>query len=464
MEKSMADNRKAAVQFARDHADQNLKSLNELLKIPSVSTDPDHEKDVATAAEWLAAKLKSLNFKKVQIFPTHRHPVVFGEFFVSPNLPTVLVYGHYDVQPAEPLELWQSPPFEPTIRGENLYARGASDMKGQVVATLNAVAAMLNTGQSPVNLKFIFEGEEEIGSPSLPAFIREHKELLSCTVALNPDAGMVGADLPTIVYSLRGIAYFELRVYGPAHDLHSGLFGGVVHNPAIVLSDLIAGMHDAHGRISLPGFYDRVRSLSDDEKDSLRRLPMDEQHYLGLSGAPQLWGEEGFSTVERIGARPTLDVNGLYSGFTGVGQKTVIPAWAMAKVSMRLVPDQLPGEVESQLRQYLAEHAPSTVKWEMIPFAANEACVVDVNHPAVKALYRSLETVWGTQPVYKREGGSIPVVTEMREILGVESVLTGFGLPDDNLHAPNEKLHLPTWYRGIEALIHFFYNLTGEKV
>ncbi len=460
----MPDPRAAALQYARTHAEQNLASLVEFLRIPSVSTDPDYAKDMVTAAEWLVERLKSLKFTNIKIFPTARHPVVYGEYLVSPSLPTVLVYGHYDVQPAEPLNLWQTPPFEPTKRGENLFARGASDMKGQVVATLSAVTALLNAGQPPVNLKYILEGEEEIGSPSLPKFIQDHKDLLSCSFALNPDAGMVGAEFPTIVYALRGIAYFELRVTGPAHDLHSGIYGGVVQNPAIVLSDLVSGMHDSQGRVTLPGFYDRVLTLSEEEKESLLRLPMNDETYMHLTGAPELWGESGFSTVERIGARPTLDVNGLYSGFTGEGSKTVIPSWAMAKISMRLVPDQLPAEVEAQLRQYLAEHAPKTVKWQLITFNSGEACVIDVNHPGVKALYRALETVWGTRPVYKREGGSVPVVLNMQRILGVESVLTGFGLPDDNLHAPNEKLNLPNWYRGIDALIHFFYNLAEEKL
>ena len=414
---------------------------------------------MTSAAHWIAGQLKSLGFKNIQIFPTAKHPIVFGERLVSPQAPTVLIYGHYDVQPAEPLELWQSPPFEPTVRGENIYARGASDMKGQVIASLSAVSAVLHAGKSPVNLKYVVEGEEEIGSPNLSTFLQEHKEILGCSFALNPDAGMTAADLPTIVYSLRGLAYFELKVFGPQHDLHSGLYGGVVHNPAIVLSDLISGMHDAHGRITLPGFYDKVVPLSEEERAQIARLPMNAAYYQKITGAPALWGEEGFSPSERVGARPTLDVNGLYSGFTGSGSKTVIPAWAMAKISMRLVPNQEPNEVHEQLQQYLTGHAPKTVTWELLVHAGGEACITDINHPGVKALERALETVWQRKPIFRREGGSIPVVADMRKILGVESVLTGFGLPDDNLHAPNEKLHLPTWYRGIEALIHFFYNV-----
>jgi acetylornithine deacetylase/succinyl-diaminopimelate desuccinylase-like protein len=455
----MVDHRTEAVRFAQYQKKQNLDTLVEILKIPSVSTDPEHNQDMVAAANWAASQLKSMGFQNVRAFPTEKHPIVFGELINSPAMPTILIYGHYDVQPVEPLELWQSPPFEPEIRGENLYSRGASDMKGQVVATFSAVRAYLNTGDPQINFKYVLEGEEEIGSPNLPSFLEGHKELLACTFALNPDSGMVGAELPTVVYALRGMAYYELRIYGPQHDLHSGQFGGAVHNPAIVLSELISGMHDLHGKITLPGFYDKVRPLTPQERIAIATLPLDEEEYLKNTGAPALYGEEGYTPSERTGARPSLDVNGLYSGFTGPGSKTVIPAWAMAKISMRLVPVQDPAEVQKQLEQYLNEHAPKTVRWELINYAGGEACETDLNYPAVVALCDALETVWGRPPVFKREGGSIPVVVDMKKILGVESVITGFGLPDDNLHAPNEKLHLPTWYRGIEALIHFFVNL-----
>ncbi|HVP21862.1 MAG TPA: dipeptidase [Anaerolineaceae bacterium] len=456
----MVDPRIEAVQYAQNQQQNNLDTLIEFVKIPSISTEPDHQQDMLTAANWAAAQLRSMGFKNVQIFPTPKHPIVFGELIQSPSMPTVLIYGHYDVQPAEPLELWQTPPFEPTVRGENLYARGASDMKGQIVATLSAVRAYLHSATQRINFKYILEGEEEIGSPNLAAFLQEHKEMLACTFALNPDSGMVSQDLPTIVNALRGLAYYELRVYGPQHDLHSGQFGGAVQNPAIVLSELIAGMHDARGRITLPGFYDKVRPLTDRDRKAIASLPLTDEYYLKNIGAPALWGEEGYTPSERTGARPTLDVNGLYSGFTGPGSKTVIPAWAMAKISMRLVPFQDPVKVEEQLRLYIKEHAPRTVRWELITYSGGEACETDLDYPAVKALYKALSTVWGKEPVYKREGGSIPVVVDMKKILGVESIVTGFGLPDDNLHAPNEKLHLPTWYRGIEALIHLFFNLT----
>jgi acetylornithine deacetylase/succinyl-diaminopimelate desuccinylase-like protein len=455
----MTEHEITAINYSNTHRPQFLNSLVELLSIPSISTSPDHTSFMLEAANWVANQLTSLGFTNVKVVPTPRHPIVYGQRIVDPTLPTVLIYGHYDVQPAEPLDLWVFDPFTPTQRGDNLFARGASDMKGQVVATLSAVQSILSSGEFPVNVKYIVEGEEEIGSPNLTAFLHENKDLLACSFALNPDSGMVGAEIPTIVYALRGLAYFELRVYGPAHDLHSGLFGGVVHNPAIVLSELIAGMHNSQGQITLPGFYQRVIPLDPEERADLAQLPMSDEFYLTNTGAPVLYGEDGFTAQERVGARPTLDVNGLYSGFTGAGSKTVIPAWAMAKISMRLVPDQDPVEVQAQLVQYLEQKAPKTVRWELTSFANSPAAVTDRNHPAVSALKDALQTVWGTPPVFKREGGSIPVVLDMQKILGVDSVLTGFGLPDDNLHAPNEKLHLPTWYKGIDALVHFFFNL-----
>jgi acetylornithine deacetylase/succinyl-diaminopimelate desuccinylase-like protein len=458
----MDEQRKQAIQYAGENREKFLNNLKTLVSIPSVSTNPENIPDMHRAARLLSDHLQSLGLHNVQIMPTSGHPVVYGEFInTCPGCPTMLVYGHYDVQPSEPNELWNTRPFEPTIVGENLYGRGASDMKGQVIATLSAIEAVLKSGPLPVNVKFILEGEEEIGSPSLTAFLEEHKDLLRCDFALNPDAGMIGPDIPTIIYALRGLAYFELRVYGAAHDLHSGMYGGVVHNPAQALCELIAGMHDGEGRITLPGFYDRVRPLSAEERSEMARLPMDEAYYREQTGVSQTWGETGYSPNERVGARPTLEVNGLLSGFTGKGSKTVIPAQSMAKISMRLVPDQDPVEVQQQLRAYLEARAPKTIRWELTPMAGGPASISDIKLPAAVALAKAQETVWGKRPLFKREGGSVPVVADMQKILGVESVLTGFGLPDDNLHAPNEKLHLPTWYKGIDALIHFLYNL-GE--
>lgn len=451
-----------SIQYARKNRTRFLNELMEVLRIPSVSTDPKHQVDMNKAAEWFASALRKMGADHVQIFSTAKHPVVYGDFLkaVSPA-PTILIYGHYDVQPADPLELWQNDPFDPVQINDNLFGRGVSDMKGQVIASLKAVEAIISQGPLPVNIKFLIEGEEEIGSPSLTEFLRTYKELLACDIAINPDAGMIGVNKPTIVYSLRGLAYFELRIFGPAHDLHSGLFGGIVHNPAQVLCDLIAGMHDTSGRVTLPGFYDDVRSISSEERKELSHLPLTDHDYLEQTGAPKLWGEIGYTPVERIGARPTLEVNGILSGFTGEGSKTVIPQCAMAKISMRLVPDQNPNEVHKQLLEYLNFHTPDTIKYELIPMASGPACIVDRNLPAVRALSSALQTTWKVTPVFQRGGGSIPVVADMQKILGVESVLTGFGLPDDNVHSPNEKIHLPTWYLGIEALIRFIYNLGG---
>jgi acetylornithine deacetylase/succinyl-diaminopimelate desuccinylase-like protein len=458
----MSASRTAALAYARDNRERFLAELIDFVKIPSISTDPTAKADMQKAAEWVEKQLLDLGMQNVKIYPTAGHPVVFGESLsAGETRPTILIYGHYDVQPAEPLDLWETPAFSPTLKGDNLYGRGASDMKGQVIASLKAVEALVRNGGLPVNVKFIVEGEEEIGSPNLGDFISAQKELLACDFAVNPDTGMIGAETPTITYGLRGLAYFELRLKGPEHDLHSGLFGGTIHNPAQVLCELIAGMHDEHGRITLPGFYDRVRPLSEEERAELSRLPLDENFYLDQTGVPALFGERGYTAVERVGARPTLEVNGLLSGFTGEGSKTVLPAKAMAKISMRLVPDQDPKEVLQQLLNYLEAHAPSTIVYEVIQHAGGSPSITDREMPGVLALADALEETWGKRPVFRREGGSVPVTAQMKSILGIESVLTGFGLPDDNLHAPNEKIHLPTFYRGTDALIRYLINL-GE--
>lgn len=456
----MTNSLELALQHGKANRQRFLDELIEFVRIPSISTDPAAVPAIQQAANWVADQLRNLGFQKVTIYATAKHPVVYGENLAAgPQKPTVLIYGHYDVQPPEPLELWESPPFEPTRRGENLYGRGASDMKGQVMASLKAVEGLAANGGLPVNIKYLVEGEEEIGSPSLDAFILDHKDLLACDFAINPDTGMIGEDIPTITFGLRGLAYFEIKLTGPDHDLHSGIFGGAVHNPAQVLCELIAGMHDSQGRVTLPGYYDSVRPMDQEEREELSRLPMGEEFYLKQTGAPALYGEEGFTPVEQTGGRPTLEVNGLLSGFTGEGSKTVLPAKAMAKISMRLVPDQDPDQVHQQLIQYLDKNAPDTVKWEVIKMAGGAASITDRHMPAVSALSQALESTWGKRPVFKREGGSVPVVSQMRKILGIDSVLTGFGLPDDNLHAPNEKVHIPTYFRGIEAFTRFLYLL-----
>jgi acetylornithine deacetylase/succinyl-diaminopimelate desuccinylase-like protein len=458
----MADQLENALQYARSNRENFLSAFKELLEIPSISTEKTHAPDIQRAAEWLAAQLSNLGMQNVQLFPTSQSPIVYAEWLGKPGAPTVLIYGHYDVQPVDPLDLWKTAPFDPTIAGDDIFARGASDMKGQALITLKAVESLVRTGGLPVNVKWILEGEEEVGSPNLANFISGHTSLLACDFAVNPDSGMIGKDYPTITYGLRGLAYFELRVYGPAHDLHSGMFGGVVHNPANALAELIAGLHDAQGRVTLPGFYENVRGLSQEERTELARLPIDERHYLEQTGVPALSGETGYTANERTGARPTLDVNGLLSGFTGEGSKTIIPAWAMAKLSTRLVPDQDHEEVHQQLLRYLEQNAPADIRWELKTLAGNPASISDRDNPGVRAMAKALESVWGSRPYFKREGGSIPVVGEMQRLLGVESVICGFGLPDDNVHAPNEKQNLSTWYRGIDAYIHFFMNLQSS--
>jgi acetylornithine deacetylase/succinyl-diaminopimelate desuccinylase-like protein len=455
----MTETRHQALQYASQNKQRFLAELNELLAIPSISTDDKHQCDMRRAAEWLESQLRNLGIKNVQIMPTSKHPIVYGEWLEVVGAPTMLIYGHYDVQPVDPLDLWQSPPFTPMQRGENLYARGASDMKGQVMATLKALESIVNNSRLTVNIKFLIEGEEEIGSPSLDTFIPEHKDLLSCDFALNPDAGMIGPDLPTITYALRGLAYFELWIYGPAHDLHSGTYGGVVHNPAQALSELIAGMHNEQGTITLPGFFDKVRKISPKEHSELALLPMNQDYYLEQTGAPALWGEPGYLPVERVGARPTLEVNGLLSGFTGEGTKTVLPAWAMAKISTRLVPDQEPEDAYRSLLHYLDKRAPKDIRFELKMLQSSSPAIAKIDTMEIRALSRACETVWGKRPLFSRAGGSIPIVALIQKELGAESVLTGFGLPDDNLHAPNEKLHLPTWYKGIDTLINYLCNL-----
>ncbi|HEX8990172.1 MAG TPA: dipeptidase [Anaerolineales bacterium] len=449
-----------ALEYAHQNHDRFLTELKQVLTIPSISTDPEHASDMQHAAEWLSAQLLSIGMEHVQIMPTAGHPVVYGDWLhAGKSVPTVMVYGHYDVQPPDPLELWSTPPFEPAVRGDELFARGSADMKGQVVACLKAVEAILKNGGLPVNVKWLIEGEEEIGSEHLDAFIRDHTELLACDLCLNADGSILAADKPAITTGLRGLAYFELRVHGPAKDLHSGMFGGIVHNPAQALAELIAGMHDHKARVTLPGFYKKVRKLSKKDRGDFDRLPLKKKLYLEQTTVPALWGEPDFSPAERVGARPTLEVNGLLSGFTGEGSKTVLPAWAMAKLSCRLVPDQTPAETTRQLEQYLRARAPKDITWELTFLHGAEAALVDDDSAGVKAMSKALQSVWGRKPYFQRNGGSIGVVVQLQERLGVDSVLCGFSLPDCDAHSPNEKLHLPTWDRGIDALIHFFYNM-----
>ena len=452
------DRIKNAKAYYQKNFDNLFQEFHQLVKIPSVSTDEAKKNDIQKAANFLVEKLKEIGFQKVAANQTPLHPIIYGEFIVDEAKPTLLLYGHYDVQPPDPVSEWDTPPFEPDLRGDHLYARGASDMKGQIWALISALESVIKTSDLTLNIKFLIEGEEEIGSPSLDAFLEDQKSLLACDLVLNTDASMIDPDKPTIIYALRGMAYFELRIFGPKADLHSGSFGGVVANPANVLAKLIAGMHDDQHRVTLPGFYDKVRPISSKERALLARLEIDGAFYQNISGVPAISGEPDFYPIERVGARPTLDVNGLFSGYTEPGAKTIIPSYAMAKISTRLVPDQDPKEVHQSLKSYLEQHAPETVNWELDFMSGAPAYITEESVPGMDRFLEALEKTWGVKPLMKREGGSIPVATSMKNILGVDSILTGFGLPDDQIHAPNERLHIPTHRKGVEALIRFFLS------
>lgn len=444
----------------------NQKQLTEaylnLLRIPSISTNPDHKADMVKAAEYLSKTLAELGFERVEIFQTKMHPILFAEKRSSdPEAKTLLIYGHYDVQPVDPLDEWKSDPFQPEFRGENVYARGASDMKGQVMASILALESVVKTSELPINIKYLLEGEEEIGSPSLDKFIIDNADMLSCDMILNPDAGMVGMNQPTLVYGLRGMTYFEVRVDGPKADLHSGLWGGNVANPATVLSEIIAKLHNPDGSVAIPGFYDRVVPLTDDERKQIAANKTSDQAFLDITGSPALYGEEDYTPLERQGARPTLDVNGFYSGFIGDGAKTIIPAYAKAKISCRLVPDQDPMEIYNLAKNYILSIAPDTVRTKIFLHSAGPAYLAN-DAPGAENLVEAFREVWNAPVTFKREGGSIPVATVMLQELGVKSLLTGFGLPDDGIHSPNEHQHYPTWLKGIEALIRFYLSF-GEE-
>ncbi|TVQ20597.1 MAG: dipeptidase [Spirochaetaceae bacterium] len=450
-----------ACEVAGDRRAEHLSLLKELVSIPSISTDPERATDVARAAAWIAERLREYGAEDVRLLSTPRHPIVWAEFSASTtdaptaDAPTVLIYGHYDVQPVDPIELWNTDPFVPTERDGRLYARGASDMKAQVMACIMAVRTAVECGTLGANVRFLLEGEEEIGSPNLAAAIERHADLFRADVCLNPDTGMIDATLPSIRYGLRGLAYFDVTVRGPSHDLHSGAFGGVVHNPLQALCELIAGMHNSDGSVALPGFYDRVRTIDDAERARASAVPFTDNDVKALSGVPELWGEAAYTPVERIGARPTLEVNGVWGGYTGEGSKTVIPAEAHAKLSMRLVPDQRHEDAAGYLSVYLETHAPSTIEWELSQLAGGPAYICDPDSRFHIAFAAALEAVWGRPPVLSRNGGSVPVAGDLERLLGMPSILTGFALADDRIHSPNESQDIENWYRGIDALIRY---------
>lgn len=458
----MTDSRSTALQFAKENRSRFLDELKELVGIPSVSADSAYKPDMKRAADWVSTKLKSLGFENVMILDTGGHPMVYGDLMkAGPKASTMLIYGHYDVQPADPLDLWQTEPFEAVKKGDHLVGRGASDMKGQVIASMAAVESALKAGDVPVNIKWMIEGEEEMGSASLADFIKANEKLFACDFGLNPDAGMLAPDQPTLTYGLRGLAYFEIHLTGPDKDLHSGFFGGTVRNPANELARLISGMHDDKNRVTLPGFYDSVRDLDDEERGGFKRIPHTaDSDYKRETGVSELWGEEGYTSFERATSRPTLEVNGMLSGYTGEGPKTVLPSKAMAKISCRLVADQTPKKVHEQMTAYVKKNVHPGVKWEVKMISDADPSISERDSREMQAMSKALETVWGVKPTFRREGGSIPVVAYLQKVLGAECVNTGFGLPDDLIHSPNEHLHIPTWEKGIDALIHFIYNLS----
>ncbi|HEX6387637.1 MAG TPA: dipeptidase [Anaerolineae bacterium] len=450
-----------AIRYAQEHQEAHLRELIEFLRIPSVSTQPEHDADTAAAARWLAAAMGKAGLKNVRVFETEKHPLIYADWLhAGDDAPTVLIYGHYDVQPAEPVELWHTPPFEPAIQGDYLVARGASDDKGQVYVHVKAVEALLQTtGRLPLNVKFIVEGEEESGGASLAAFIPGNRALLAADVALVSDTTILSPHQPTIVYGLRGMCYVFLDVTGPGRDLHSGSFGGGINNPVNAICHIIARLKDERGHVLIPGFYDKVRPLSPEERRILAQFPLDEDAWLEETGAPEVWGEPEFTLVERLGARPTLDVNGIMGGYTGPGRKTVLPSSVHAKISMRLVPDQDPQEIGELFSRYVQEITPAGVRASVEVLTSAPASITDLTAPAIKAAAVAYKKVFGREPVYAREGGSIPVISQFQTELGVETVLMGFGLPDDRIHAPNERFYLPNFYRGIQTSIHFLEEL-----
>ena len=447
--------------YARSRLPTSLSELIQFLSIPSISAQPRFKPQMVETAGYLRDLLLEAGFPRVEIMPTPGHPIVYAEWLpAGPDAPTILVYGHYDVQPPEPVDLWRTPPFKPTVVGSDLFARGASDDKGQFFIHIKAVQAFKETaGAPPINIKCIFEGEEETGSPSLDPFIRQNKELLAADVAVISDSQILGSETPAILYGLRGISYVEVEVTGPAGDLHSGSYGGAVHNPIHALSTMIAGLHDSDGQITIPGFYDRVHPLAAEERAELSQIPFDRQAWLAEAGVKTDWGDPEYSIIERSSARPTLDVNGIWGGYIEAGSKTVLPSKAYAKISMRLVPEQEPTEIARLLQEHLLANAPATVSVDVRYLHGGDPAIVDRDSPAMRAAFRAYADTFGSEPVFMREGGSIPVVATLQKELGIETILMGFGLPDDNLHAPNEKIHLPNLYRGIETIIRFFHYL-----
>jgi acetylornithine deacetylase/succinyl-diaminopimelate desuccinylase-like protein len=443
--------------YIETHKDRMLDELMEVLRIPSVSADPKYKGDVEKTAQWMAEKLRASGADDVEVFPTDGHPIVFGQKLIDPSKPTVLVYGHYDVQPADPVELWTSPPFEPVIKDGKIYARGACDDKGQVYMHLKAFEAMMANNALPVNVKFIIEGEEEVGSEHLEGFIKANKDKLSCDVILISDTSIVANDVPSITTGLRGLCYMEVEVTGPNRDLHSGVYGGGVANPINTLCDMIASLIDEKGHITVEGFYDDVILVSDAERAEMAKTPFNLEAYKKDLGIDEVKGEEGYTTLERVSIRPTLDVNGIWGGYTGEGSKTVLPSKAHAKISMRLVPGQTAEKTAQLFAAHFNKIAPPYVKVKVTNHHGGEPVVVPLDFPPMQAAMKAMEKSFGITPIPMREGGSIPIVALFESVLGAKSILMGFGLNSDAIHSPNEHYGLFNYYKGIETIPWFFH-------
>ena len=450
--------------YLDQHADRFLEELKEFLRIPTVSADPECKPHLIRGAEFVYKQLADLGMK-AEIVPTAGHPIVYAEWLGAPGAPTVMVYGHYDVQPPDPLDLWTTPPFEPTVRDGKLYARGATDDKGQVFTHIKSAEAWLKTvGKLPVNLKYVIEGEEEVGSRNLEDFLAARKESLSCDVAVVSDTSQYAPNQPAITYGLRGILAVEVTVTGPKKDLHSGVFGGAVMNPATGLARMIASLHDDNGRVRIPGFYDAVQPLSDAERQQFFDLNFDEAAFKAELGISEVFGEEGFTTLERRWARPTCEVNGLVSGYTGVGPKTIVPSKATVKITCRLVPTQDPHQLTEALHQYLKAQCPPSLSFEFTSYHGCPAFVFDPNSPYIEAAAEAIREAWGVQQVRLiREGGSIPVVQTFKDVLGVDTLLLGWGQNTDNLHSPNEHFSIADFHRGTKASASLWAKLAAMQ-
>jgi len=451
--------------YLKEHQPRFLDELLDFLRIPSISALPEHASDVGRAAEWVARRLDSAGLEAVQILPTHRHPVVYGEWLhAGKDRPTVLIYGHFDTQPVDPLDLWQSPPFEPEVREDRVYARGASDDKGNMLVPVLAAEALLKTaGSLPVNLKFFLEGEEEIGSQSMRALVQQHRELFACDLIFSADGGQWAEDQPSLSVARRGILALQIDLRGPDSDLHSGVFGGAVHNPIHALVQLLATMRAADGRIAVPGFYDHVAPLTDEIRARLSALPYDEEAYRASVGVSALQGEAGYTALERSKVRPTLEINGIAGGFQGSGVKAIVPSSAQAKITCRLVPDQKPDEVFRLIAEHVAARVPPGVEIETTPLASSPAYLTPIDHPGHLVAEAVLTRVYGRKPYLNYVGGTIPVLPIFHECLGVHTVDFSFGLPDERLHAPNEFFRLSSFSRGQEAYCRLFEGLAKEQ-